>query len=239
MPSSTATANATQPSTHVRSMTALRIALALLASGALSPAVAQTGAAACGDPFRNHFGPFDYRTAPAETRKLVEDYHFTPGIESMTRPKNTMFQDMAQDVSYTLGVFPNHPRALLVMTRLAERWKSDPPPGAKITVECWFDRAVRFRPDDTVVRSLYAQYLGKRKRTQDATRQLELAAEAAKDNPLSHHNIGLVYLELGQQDAARQQALRARSLGFTGTQLTDQLRRAGKWSDTDDTPPRQ
>jgi hypothetical protein len=212
-------------------------ALALLCAVAGLPAAAQTGAAACGDPFRNHFGPFDYRTAPAETRKLVEDFHFTPGIQSMTRPKNTMMHDMAGDVSYTLGVFPNHPRALLVMSRLAERWKSDPPPGTQRSVECWFDRAVRFQPDDTVARSLYAQFLAKRNRVDDAVRQLQLASEAAKDNPLSHHNIGLVYLEIGRPDAARDQARRARELGFQGTQLIEQLRRAGRWADADDAPP--
>jgi hypothetical protein len=206
-----------------------RAALAAVWIGLGSGALAQTGEQACGNPFRNHFGPFDYRTAPAETRKLVEDYHFTPGIQSLTKPQNTMMRDMAQDVEYTLGVFPNHPRALLVMHRLAMRWKSDPPPGTGRTVECWFDRAVRFRPDDTVVRSLYAQYLGRINRKEDAARQITLAVAQAKDNALSHYNIGLVAMEMGNTELALQQAHRAAALGFPRSELADQLRRANAW----------
>jgi hypothetical protein len=40
----------------------------------------------CGNPFVNHYGPFDYRTATASTRKLVEDFHFTIGIETDLAP---------------------------------------------------------------------------------------------------------------------------------------------------------
>lgn len=208
-----------------------RLAGLLLAAWACvpCPAAAQTGPQACGNPFRNHFGPYDFRTAPAETRKLVEDYHFTPGVESMTQPKNTMRSDMAQDVAYTLKVFPNHHRALITMSRLSQRAKRDPPPGTDITVECWFDRAVRFRPDDTVARSLYAQFLARSNRQADAERQLRLAQEHAQDNPLSHYNIGLVAMEAGLHRLALEQAHRALALGLPLQELAEQLRRANAW----------
>ena len=204
-----------------------------LSLGLMLPVVvaAQSGPQACGNPFRNHFGPFDYRTAPAETRKLVEDYHFTQGIQTMTRPQNTMMHNMAVDVGYTLNVFPNHPRALLLMYRLSVRWKSDPPPGSGHTVECWFDRAIRFRPDDTVVRALYAQFLGRKNRRDDAMRQLSIAVEQAKDNPMSHYNIGLVAMEMGYTELALQQAHRALAMGFTRPELAEQLRSANAWVD--------
>jgi hypothetical protein len=192
-------------------------------------AAAQTGPQACGNPFRNHFGPYDFRTAPAETRKLVEDYHFTPGVETMTRPKNTMRSDMAQDVAYTLKVFPNHHRALVTMVRLAQRERRDPPPGTDITIECWFDRAVRFRPDDTVARSLYAQFLARSNRKADAERQLRFAQGHATDNALSHYNIGLVAMEAGLHQLALEQAHRALALGLPRQELADQLRRAQAW----------
>lgn len=194
---------------------------------------AQAAAAACGDPFRNHFGPFDYRTAPPETRKMVEDFHFTPGIESMTRPVNTMMHDMAGDVSYTLQVFPNHARALVTMRRLSEKYKSDPPPGTTRSVECWFDRAIRFRPQDTVPRALFAQFLGKRKRMDEAISQLETATTHAQDNPLSLYNIGLVYLEMEQYDRALKHAHLALKLGYPRTELSDELKRLKKWVEPD------
>jgi hypothetical protein len=214
----------------MRNSTNLICGLALAAAILLpSAADAQTGPQACGNPFINHYGPFDIRTAPRETVKLVEDFHFTPGVESMTQPKNTMIHDMAQDVEYILKVFPNHYRALITMERLATRRKSDPPPGTKLAVECFFDRALRFRPDDTIARSLYAQFLSRRGRTDDAARQLSIASEHAKDNALSHYNIGLVYFEIGRHEDALKQAHRAQELGFLKPDLAKMLQDLGKW----------
>ena len=59
---------------------------------------------------------------------------------------------------------------------LCERKKTPQPHGAKFTVECYFDRAVRFAPDDTVVRVLYATFLAKAGREAAAVVQLERTA---------------------------------------------------------------
>ena len=206
------------------------IALSLTAS---LPTVAQTNSQnICGNPFVNHFGPFDYRSATQSDRQLVERAHFTPGIESMTTPGTTTRREMAGDVAYTLAVFPNHHRALITMSRLAARYQSDPAPGTKMTVECWFDRAIRFRPDDTVARALYAQFLFKKNRKEEALQQLGIAETHAKDNPLSHYNLGLLYFEFGDFEKAGAQARIARDLGAPQTQLIDQLKAAGKWKDS-------
>jgi tetratricopeptide (TPR) repeat protein len=168
-----------------------------------------------------------------EARKLVEDFHFTLGVETLTRPKNTTFRNMGQDVQYVLNVFPNHHRALITMEKLVERWKVDPAPGAPFTVECYFDRAIRFRPDDTVARALYAQFLGRRGRSEQAAIQLEQAVKHAKDNALSHYNIGLVFFEIGRHEQALAQAHRALAMGYPRTELADKLKDAGKWRDPD------
>lgn len=194
-------------------------------------ALAQSAESICGNPFQNHFGPWDYRTARKEDIKIVENAHFTAGVESMTRPKNTMLHDIAQDVAYTLGVFPNHHRALLTMVRLSEKYKSDPPPGTKMSLDCYFDRAIRFRPDDTVARSLYAQFLGKRKRKDEAIQHLEVAIKQAVDNPISQYTIGTVFLELGEFDRALAQAHKARAMGLEWRELEDILKASGHWKD--------
>lgn len=186
----------------------------------------------CGDPFRNHYGPWDIRKAGRYSIEVVEGAHFTPGIESMTRPGTTTTRNMAHDVEYTLNVFPNHHRALITMQRLSERHRADPPPGTERTVECWFDRAVRFTPDDTVVRSLYARYLVKQSRNGEAIKQLETATELGKENPFTQYNIGLVYFEMGEHSRALIQAHRAKALGLNRTELEDQLKKINKW-----TPP--
>ena len=185
--------------------------------------------APCGNPFVNHFGPFDYRTASPADKKLVEDYHFTPGVEAMVRPANTTYREMAGDVGYTLHVFPNHPRALLTMMRLGDRYKSPQPPGAKFTVDCYFERAAQFRPDDTVVRGLYATYLARTGRKPEALQHLAVARRAAGDNPMSNYSIGAVYFELGEFDLAVEQAHKAAALGFPGKGLEDALKKGKHW----------
>lgn len=138
---------------------------------------------------------------------------------------------MAADVAYTLHVFPNHARALVTMTRLGERHHTDTPPGAKFTIDCYFQRAVRFRPDDTVVRSLYAQYLAKNGRKSAALAELGIAAEHAGENPFSHFNIGLLYFELEDYEHAELHAKKAKALGFPRTELIDRLKSKNHWSE--------
>lgn len=206
---------------------ALPSLLALVAAAAHAQSAG--GAGPCGDPFKNHFGPFDYRSAPRADVEIVEKYHFTPGIESLTKPVNTTFQNMAQDVAYTLHVFPNHHRALMTMTRLGERHKTDQPPGAAFTVDCYLRRAVMYRPDDTTVRGIYALYLNKNNRRAEALQHLGQAVQRAGDNAVAHYTIGTVYFELADHEAAVAQAHKARALGDVRTGLEAALRNAGKW----------
>ena len=200
------------------------------ASQAQRSAVAESP---CGNPFVNHFGPWDYRSATPINLSVVENVHFTPGIESMTRPGTTLIGNMAADVAYTLHVFPNHHRALITMVRLGEKQQLPQPQGAKFTIDCYFQRAVQFRPDDTVARALYAQYLGKQGRKPEAMQQLARTTIEAKDSPISHYNIGLLYFELGEYDAALEQAHRALQLAYPKMDLAEKLRGIGKWREPD------
>ena len=95
-------------------------------------ALAQTdNAARCGDPFKGGFGPFDYRTARKEDLKIVENAHFTPRIEQLQPGERVL----SGDLSYTLNVFPNHHRALMAITRLSEREKTQKPDKSHHTID--------------------------------------------------------------------------------------------------------
>ncbi len=191
--------------------------------------VAQTSS--CG-PLTNGYGPYDYRRQSPSSLAIVENYHFKPETESMLRgitgPAGT-------DIAYTLRVFPNHHRALLAMIRLGDKEKSPQPRGSEYSVECWLERAVRYTPDDTVARLIYAQFLAKTNRVQEAAAQLEKAENAALDNPLSHYNIGLLYFEIKNYDKALTQAHKALAMGLPKQDLAESLRKVGKWQD----PPAQ
>jgi uncharacterized protein (TIGR02996 family) len=115
------------------------------------------------------------------------------------------------------------------MARLGERKKTNKPLKAKYTVECYFERAVRFRPDDVVARMLFADYLTKRGEPDQALPQLDTVGKLAGDNPLTHYNLGLLYLGLGRHDKAAEHARRAMDLGFTRPELSDQLKAKGAW----------
>ncbi len=206
---------------------ALALTLTLVAAMA-QPAAAQATDPVCGDPFVNAYGPYDYRVNRGPQLKIVEDYHFTPVVESLIRGVSG---PLAGEIDYTLRAFPNHHRALVAMLNLSVREKSDALKGANFPVECYFKRALTFRPDDQIARMLYAKYLTGKDRRDEATRQLDTIAEMAKDQPFTHHNLGLLYLELGQYDKALAQAHLAMALGFARPDLKQRLQAAGKWTD--------
>lgn len=194
-----------------------------------SVAHAQTGSPppACGE-LRNHYGPYDYRT---DKNKLgiVEGAHFTTVVEAGIRGNTSRLP--GPDLNYTLTAFPNHHRALLAMANLGEKTKSKQPEGAQYTVECYFDRALRFRRDDVVARMLYVQYLIKNGRQSDATTQLGYAETTAPDNALSQYTIGLLYFDMKNYESALTQAHKAAKMGFEGTGLRDLLTQAGHWKE--------
>lgn len=191
------------------------------------PALGQSSDGSCGNPFVNGFGPYDYRH-DVDKRKIVEDYHFTARVEALIAGVSA---SVGQDIDYTLRAFPNHHRALVAMMKLGARTRKDQPPGTQFSVDCYFRRAVQFRPDDQVSRLLYARFLTSSKRQSDALLQVDKAIEGAKDNALTQYNAGLVLLEMGELDRAVTQAHRAAALGLTRPDLETQLRAAGKWRD--------
>jgi tetratricopeptide (TPR) repeat protein len=173
------------------------------------------------------YGPYDYRS-DRDKLPIVLNAHFTPEVEALIRGKSGT---LGGDIDYTLRAIPNNHRALIAMMRLGEKEKTPQPRGSRYTIACWFERAVAFRPDDSVVRMIYSSYLSTNGREADANAQLELAAAQAKDNPLTHYNIGLHYFDMKNYDKALTHAHKAMSLGFPRTELSDQLRQAGKWTE--------
>jgi tetratricopeptide (TPR) repeat protein len=208
--------------------------VALLASLPVSSAMAQGNAfeAECGPnrvPAQVPVGPFDYRT---ERRMLevVETFHFPPASENLIKPTQGSF---GGNFSYALIAFPNHHRALAALIRLSDREKTDKPRGSTFTTDCFFRRALRFAPDDTVARMLYVQYLISRQRRDDAVLHLNAVEEYAQDSPETLQNLGLLRMELGDFEAALKEAHKVMALGFNPRLLREQLVQKGRWRDPD------
>lgn len=173
---------------------------------------------------------WDYRTASRRQRIEVEGAHFVPKVEALIAGNRGTLEG---DLRYTLTASPNHHRALVSITRLADRMKNDNIRGLVYSIDCYYQRAVRFASNDVIVRMLYAQYLGSRGRTDDATAQLKYAIALADDNPITHQNIGLIYLELKFFEEALAQAHRALAMGFESPTLVSALKSAGRWREPD------
>jgi len=187
----------------------------------------------CGD-FKGGFGPYDYRTATVETKRLVESVHFTTDVE-MLRHGST--GSLGADIGYTLNAFPNHPRALLAMSNLARRTNTPKPPGAKWTINCYFDRAIRYQPNDPYVRLVFAIHLTRTGQKDAARAQLDMAEKDVTEEGGLHYNLGLGFLEVGDTDRALAHAWRAYELGYDLPGLRSRLQKMGKWRDPPKTDP--
>lgn len=172
-------------------------------------------------------GPYDYRSpANRSNVRMVEANHFTPPIENLIRGRTGT---LAGEFSFVLHGFPNHHRALASLSRYGLRENAAQPGNLDYTVDCYFQRALRFRPDDLIVRMLFADYLNKIKRNDDAKLQLDYVRGAAADNPLTQYNVGLLYFQIGRYKEALAQAHLAMSMGMPRTDLKEKLQAKNLW----------
>lgn len=203
----------------------------LIALFSSSAAFAQAVGSSCGTlSSPGQYGPYDFRT-DRDKVQIVLIHHFSPAAEALLPTK---LGPPGGDIDYTLRALPNYHRALIAMMRLGEKEKTPQPKGSTHSIDCWFQRALLFRPDDAVVRMIYSTYLNSKGRLPDANTQLEFATAYAKDSAFTHYNIGLHYLELRNYEKALVQAHQAMALGWTETELRDQLQKVGKWHEPAD-----
>jgi tetratricopeptide (TPR) repeat protein len=215
---------------------ALLLCLPLLIA---APAWSQASAQGCGS-LSNGFGPFDYRpdkykpgdnVPHAERLRLVHIAHFRPEMEALIRGGQGEKSSVGPEFDYTLRAFPNHHRALLALIRLSEKQGTLQPRGMRYSVECWFERALRFAPDDTIARMIYVSFLVKQNRANDANAQLEVIERTTEDNPLTQYNIGMLYFELKNYEKALAQAHKAYAAGVVMPDLKTRLEGAGQWKE--------
>jgi len=192
---------------------------------ALFTAAISAHGAECGEIYNTgHYGPYDWKDRTNIGH--VEVAHFGPKIEALQGDE----WNLAGNISYLLMASPNHPRALAAVVRFGEKFKTNKTEHLTYSIECWFDRAIRFRPKESVSQVLFAQYLAKTGRKDEAMKQLESATVHANDNGFSHYNIGLMYMSLKEYQHAATSARRARELDFARTDLVNELIRLNRWT---------
>jgi len=212
--------------------------IVLVSLGSITPAAAATL-----DEFKcgvlnppGQYGPFDYRTATGEQKYLVEVAHFSKENELLIRGTSQIRP--GPDIDYTLRAFPNHPRALKSMMELHFRDKIDPPTMMRYTAECWFNRAIRFTPDDAQVRLVYGIYLLRKGEKKAAVEQLETARAGGLASANFQYNLGLAYFQAGDFEKARAQAYKAKEMGYELDGLKNLLAKAGQWREPPPSAPK-
>lgn len=180
----------------------------------------------CGEAIAGGSGG-DYTNSDVRRKlQIVEDHHFTPNIENLRYGNSGT---LGGELSYTLMMSPNHHRALAAFAKLSLRDKTLKPDGSKYSVGCFFDRAIRFKPNDAVVRMIFGNYLLKAGQPDKATEQLRVAIDLEPENPTINYNLGLLYVQKKDYEQAKTYAKKAYELGFPLPGLKNQLIQAGKW----------
>lgn len=196
-----------------------RFWITLLAIGLAIPALAQERRVGCGD-LANAYGPYDY-TDPVHKRDnlpIVEHFHFTQDVQNLIQGRS---DTIAGDLDYTLRAFPNHHLALNSVARYQlENPRPDP---RYYTADCYFNRAMRWRPDDARVHMIYAIYLNKKGDKAEATTQYEEALSIDAADPEISYNAGLFYLGLKNYEKARSLAETAYAGGYPFEGLRNKL----------------
>lgn len=175
------------------------------------------------------YGPYDYTdpTHRKENLSIVERHHFTPNVKNLIKGESS---SLGGDIDYTLRAFPNHHQALVAMGKLFLREKTERPRKAEFTIECYFDRAIRFKPGDGIVRMLYGNYLLKLGgRSDDVLEQYHEAIRLQPENANINYNLGLLYLKKKDYELAIVHAKQAYELGFPLPGLRNKLMKTGKW----------
>lgn len=190
---------------------------------------------ACGSVFEGGANRADYNDGQYHRGRnggasgllaTVERRHFTPRVESLAGGESSYLID---DLDYTLSMFPNHHRALVTLVRYDRQLGGRLPQTSKPypqTVECYFQRALEFRPNDGKTLQILGMYHHMNDRFQKAIDAYQRAAKHTNSAEL-HYNMGLAYVELEDFDKAKEHALLAYGAGYPLPGLRNRLARNG------------
>jgi hypothetical protein len=181
--------------------------------------------ALCGGPLdQNNFGrPIDVNN-PADQDKvhIVVRFHFTPQVAQLIRGETAK---LPGDISYTLRHIPNHYGALDAMAR----WQLKNPGESDryLTADCYFQRAITFRPKDGRLYMLYGTYLHRAKRPDEAVTAYGEAEKLGYESPELYYNRGLLEFERNNYESAAAYASKAYAGGYPLPALRRKLEEAG------------
>lgn len=178
---------------------------------------------------RQAYGPYDY-TRPdhrGASLRLVEGAHFMPRVNQLVEDRAD--STVINDIDYTLRAFPNHHGALYAVTRywfMPDSNKRVPNKRLETPPECYFQRAINFKPDDGTAIMLYGLYLHRLHRHDDALEQYKRAETLHESAQLSY-NMGLLYFDMKKYEDSMVYAKKAYAQGYPLPGLSNKLKNKG------------
>lgn len=180
------------------------------------------------------YGPYDYINSGERSKiPIVERHHFTPEVENLIRGSTG---HLTHDLFYTLSAVPNHHKALLTLIRyqfrlnknLSDKNTNKP---LETPVECVFQRAMSFSPNDAATISLFAYYLKEIGQLEKAKGLYEKALIISPNNAKIEYSYSLLLIQLKDYEKAVSHAKKAYKIGNPPQALKNKLQKLGKWQD--------
>ena len=161
--------------------------------------------------------------------KNVEEYHIGPG---QAKTAQRFYPSAQQEFEFILRYYPNHPKALSLLSDLCQRW-----PVRTCNADAWFEKAIKRNPNVSQTYHLYGIHLHRKKQLKEAVQAYRRAIELAPKSMYAHYDLGLAYADLQQYDLANQHAQKSYQLGAYMPGLRNKLEKVGKWDPTVTGPP--
>lgn len=194
------------------------------------------GLACMGSDTNQWYGPYDYTKPDQKLRlRIVNEHHFTPNVENHIKGQES---SVTGDLNYTLMAGPNHHPALLSLVRFQIKldkklldFRDDKIKKPSTPVECYFQRAINFSPDDAVTYSLFGYFLKTINRLEEAKKYYEKALELSPENSKIAYSFSLLLIDLKQYEKAVSYAKIAYKKGKPPAGLRDKLDKLGVWKE--------
>jgi Flp pilus assembly protein TadD len=206
--------------------TACALALfAVLSTAATETSAAEVAPAVACTPLGVGDQLIDYNDpAMAARLQIVEAYHFNSDVRSLRKGQSST---VAGDLDFVLRAVPNHYPALAAMGRWqATNGAPKAADGHAEPAQCYFERAIRFRPTDAQLRVAYGVFLHQTRQLDAAQREYEAAEAMGGGGAELYYNMGLLLLDRGDIERAQQYADKAYELGYPLPGLKNKLKKA-------------
>ena len=148
-------------------------------------------------------GPWDYNQRATHVHlERVEGSYFPPHVENLEGDPKAGAMGSAK----TLRIYPNHHRALYTLMRYYRDYPEDVDNSELYTMECMFNRAKFFTPNDPMVYMLNGMHYHWKSDFAGSKIQYMQAYELDPENPQINYNLGLMYYDQGDYETAAKHA---------------------------------